>query len=187
MRGCRGRTAPCKASEFKQGNRTRIYLPSIVLLKYAYRICSKAAHGAMDGYTGKSRGLPPFAGGVQTVSFRGNGTLLLREILSKWVGKLGDTPSLPWWRQSPPCNLSANWIEKLRRAIDLTLYFILFPCFHLQCFAGGSLPPAPLAELSQLDRSRLRRAVVSNIKKTRIIIYRRFLSWQKKKKARQKW
>ena len=43
----------------------------------------------MDGYTGKSRGLPPFAGGVQTVSFRGNGTLLLREILSKWVGKAG--------------------------------------------------------------------------------------------------
>ena len=30
----------------------------------------KGCSGAMDGYTGKSRGLPPFAGGGQSVSLR---------------------------------------------------------------------------------------------------------------------
>jgi len=89
--------------------------PSIALLKYAYRICSKAAHGAMDGYTGKSRGLPPFAGGVQTASFRGMGRSFFGKPCPSGSARLGDTPSLPWWRQSPPVQSVCKLDRKIKK------------------------------------------------------------------------
>ena len=47
-----------KANKFVQEKYVRNYFPSIAPLKYTDRICSKAAHGAMDDNPGKSRDLP---------------------------------------------------------------------------------------------------------------------------------
>ena len=146
-RGAGGKLPPAKQTSWNRLTDEK-QAPSIALLKYAYRICSKAAYGAMDGYTGKSRGLPPFAGGVQTVSFRGMGRSFFGKSCPSGSARLGDTPSLPWWRQSPPCNLSANWIEKLRRAIDVTLFLVRFPCLNSLALQGATRPLQPLTSFS---------------------------------------
>ena len=49
-----------KANEFVQEKYVRNNPPSIAHLKISYQICNKAAYGAMDGDTGKSRGGTPF-------------------------------------------------------------------------------------------------------------------------------
>jgi len=71
--GCRGnKLFPCKANELEQAAGSEIVFHPSPFQNNSYRICKKAATGAMDDYPGKAGVESPFAGSVKTVLFRRN-------------------------------------------------------------------------------------------------------------------